>query len=253
METIIAPEAARTLNRQDDRIAPRRVRPLKALRALLRLLANKEDTSQVFEIMRALNVHAAANGYSRLLTSWSGGREAYRRTELAELLSDTAWVDRFAPGSVGHAYAAFTRSEAISAQGLAEESRRGTASEVDAMHPHAWFARRMRDTHDIWHVLTGYGRDGLGEVCLVAFSHAQTRAPGWALIAMGGLWRHWKMRTGMPYFAAVRQAWRMGRDAAWLPGEEYERLLAEPLEEARARLGLKPPSVYQSIPAEFRG
>jgi ubiquinone biosynthesis protein COQ4 len=34
--------------------------------------------------------------------------------------------------------------------------------------------------HDIWHVLTGYRRDALGEACLVAFSYAQTRGLGWA-------------------------------------------------------------------------
>ena len=251
MESIIAPETS-PAETSSDRILRRRMQPLKALRALIRLLADKEDTVQVFEIMRALNVHATAKGYARMLTTKTGGREAYRRIELAEQLSDPAFIDQFPPGSVGHAYARFTRTEAISAAGLAEESRKGTNAEIESPHPYAWFGRRMRDTHDIWHVLSGYGRDGLGEVCLVAFSFAQTRAPGWGLIALGGVWRFKKLRNGVPYFAAIRQAWRRGRKAAWLPGEDYQRLLAMPLDAARDRVGLTPPDRYLAIPAEQR-
>ena len=40
-----------------------------ALRALRKLLNNKEDTTQVFEIMRALNGTSTARGYERLLTT----------------------------------------------------------------------------------------------------------------------------------------------------------------------------------------
>ena len=46
---------------------PFRIQPLKALRALGRLLKNKEDTAQVFEIMRALSGRSIPNGYARLL------------------------------------------------------------------------------------------------------------------------------------------------------------------------------------------
>jgi ubiquinone biosynthesis protein COQ4 len=47
-----------------------------ALRALRRLLADKEDTGQVFAIMAALNGDSAARGYRRLLTTQKGGRLA---------------------------------------------------------------------------------------------------------------------------------------------------------------------------------
>jgi len=50
-----------------------RVRPLKALRALGRLLKDKEDTAQVFEIMRALSGRSIPDGYSKLLKSPAGG------------------------------------------------------------------------------------------------------------------------------------------------------------------------------------
>src|SRR6185312_12626843 len=97
----------------------------------------------------------------------------------------------------------------------------------------------------------GYHRDGLGEACLVAFSYAQTRGLGWALIAAGAAWRARAART-YPYKRAMWQGYLRGRACAWLQGENYERLLAEPLEAARRRLNLTPPTYYDAIPPDAR-
>src|SRR5262245_9229905 len=109
-----------------------------AWRSLQRLLADKEDTRQVFEIMRALNGSSAAKGYHRLLASPQGGRIAYERKEFAERLMDDAWLDSLPQGSVGAAYREFMRSEQLSADGLADISREGRSS-IDEPHPYAWF------------------------------------------------------------------------------------------------------------------
>ena len=220
-----------------------------ALKALQRLLNDKEDTGQVFEIMRALNGTATADGYQRLLTTVQGGRIAYEREELAQRLMDDAWLDSFKDGSVGAIYREFVRSEQLSAEGLAEVSRIN-GNEIDIQHPYAWFGRRTRDVHDIWHILSGYHRDGLGESCLVAFSYAQTKGLGWALIAVGATLRS---RGGAhPTGKAIWQGYKRGKAAAWLLGEDYDRLLNEPREVARKRLGITPPTIYESIPAEAR-
>lgn len=216
----------------------------RALRALRRLLADSNDTAQVFEIMRALNGRANARNYQRLLTTHEGGRIAYERIELSELLMDDAWLDALPAGSVGAAYREFVRAERLSAEGLAEVSRQRLA-QIEHLHPYAWFGRRTRDIHDVWHVLTGYGRDPLGEACLVAFSYAQTRGPGWALIALGAALR----ARSCPVARAIWQGFRRGRSCVWLIGEDYERLLREPLEAARRRLGLAPPTAYHAASA----
>jgi ubiquinone biosynthesis protein COQ4 len=220
-----------------------------ALRALRRLLNDKEDTGQVFEIMRALNGTATRDGYNRLLTTVQGGRIAYERAELAAKLMDDAWLDSFAPGTVGASYRDFVRSEQLSAEGLAEVSRMGEKG-VDLQHPYAWFGRRTRDVHDIWHILSGYHRDGLGEACLVAFSYAQTGGLGWALIGVGAAIR---TRKGeQPYARAIWQGYQRGKAAAWLLGEDYGRLLNEPLEAARRRLNITPATLYNAIPVAAR-
>ncbi len=221
-----------------------------ALRCLRRLLADRNDTVQVFEIMRALNGRATASGYHRLLTTPRGGRIAYARQEFAGRLMDEAWLDSLPAGSVGAAYRDFVRAERLSADGLVQISQEGLAT-IDDPHPYAWFGRRTRDVHDVWHILTGYGRDGLGEACLVAFSYAQTRGLGWAVIAVGAAVRSLSA-PGYPYRRAIWQAYRNGRRAAWLLGEDYDALLAEPLDAARRRLNIARPDIYEAIPAERR-
>jgi ubiquinone biosynthesis protein COQ4 len=221
-----------------------------AFRSLNRLLNDKEDTTAVFEIMRALNGTSTAKGYMRLLNTQQGGRIAYERPEFAQRLMDDAWLDSLPDGSVGAAYRHFIRSENLSAEGLAEISRQGETA-VDEPHPYAWMGRRTRDVHDLWHILSGYHRDALGEACLVGFSFAQTGGLGWALIALGAAWRS-RGDKQHPYVKAIWQGYQRGKAASWLLGEDYERLLAEPLEAARRRLNITPATIYNSIPAEVR-
>jgi ubiquinone biosynthesis protein COQ4 len=232
--------------------SPYRLDPPRALRAVKMLIRDKEDTAQVFEIMQALSGRSVPKGYTRLLTTLEGGRIAYQRKEIAALLSDDDWLRGLPAGSVGAAYYRFVTSENISAEGLVLESRKANGQTIDAEHPYAWYGRRLRDIHDIWHVLTGYGRDAMGEACLVAFSYAQTRSAGFALIALAGGQQLSRALPGAPVWRAIWQAWRHGANAAWLPGEDYVKLLAEPLEAARARLRIAPASAYLAIDAAAR-
>jgi ubiquinone biosynthesis protein COQ4 len=214
-----------------------------ALRSLRLLLGDPDDTTQVFRIMRALNGDTAARNYRKLLTLPEGGRLAYRHVELAERFADRAWIDGFAPDTVGAAYRAFIDSTGYSATGLADLSHE--TFERDVEHPHMWFGRRERDIHDIWHVLTGYQADEpLGEACLVAFSFAQTGGLGWGFIGMGAMLKSlWVMRD-TAFAQAVLEGWRRGRRAAWLHAEDYEALMDEPLAAARRRLKLDAPRAY---------
>src|SRR5438067_7218994 len=94
-----------------------------AFDAIRKLLANGDDTRQVFRIMRALNVGNAPANYARLIASADGGRLAYERLELAALLSDRAAVERFAPGTVGAAYRDFLVATGYTADGLVAVSQ----------------------------------------------------------------------------------------------------------------------------------
>ena len=149
-------------------------------------------------------------------------------------------------GSVGAAYRAFLDRTGYSADGLAEVSVAETDDSLNIEHPYAWFGRRERDVHDLWHVLTGYEADEpLGEACLVAFSYAQTGGLGWALIGAGAALKSLKITGDTAFARAVWEGWRHGRRAGWLHAEDYEALMAEPLDKARARLRIAEPVRYR--------
>ena len=236
--------------REPSRTLTRRVQPIRAARAIRRLVADKDDTEQVFEIMNALAGRSVDWGYAKLMSTSEGGLQAYRRQELADRLQDRDWLKALPAGSVGAAYLDFVVAQDLSAYGLADESRKVADSEIEAAHPRAWYARRLRDVHDIWHVLTGYRTDALGEACVVAFSLPQTRSSGFGLIAAAIAVQFARARTGYPCARAVFRAWRDGRRAAWLPGQDYEALLAEPLDQARRRLRISTPYIYERVPRD---
>ena len=219
-----------------------------AFDAIRKLLANGDDTTQVFRIMRALNVGNAPMNYARFIATEEGGRMAYERAELAQVFSQPGYADQFAPGTVGAAYADFLRSTGYSADGLVEVSRLEEADPVDEAHPYLWMGRRIRDSHDIWHVLTGYSaNEPGGEAGLVAFSYAQTGGLGWAAIALAAALRGIAAFKSLEVPAMIWEGYRNGRHAKWLLAEDYEALFAEPIAAARARLRIRTPGRYFAL------
>jgi ubiquinone biosynthesis protein COQ4 len=225
-----------------------------AFAALGRLLANGDDTSQVFKIMRALNGDMTQRNYRRLLTVPEGGRLAYNRLELATRLTDRTWIEGFAEGTVGAAYRNFLDATGYSADGLVELSMAESAfGDAQIEHPYTWMGRRERDIHDIWHVLTGYkASEHLGEACLVAFSYAQTGGLGWGFIGMGAAFKSLRVTGETAFFKAVLEGYRHGKRAAWLHGEDYEALMAEPIDAARRRLRIGEPVRYRIAQAKLQ-
>ena len=90
-----------------------------AFTAIRKLLANGDDTEQVFRIMRALNAGNVQHVYARFLASEAGGRMAYERAELSQVFSEPGFAAQFAPGTVGAAYRDFLDRTGYSAKGLA--------------------------------------------------------------------------------------------------------------------------------------
>lgn len=221
-----------------------------AFAAMRKLLADPADTVQVFRVMQALNRGTAARNYRRLLTTSEGGRIAYNRVELVEKLTDRAWLSQFGPGTVGAAYRAFLDRTGFSADGLADVSKQVSCIR-DEEHPFAWFGRRERDIHDVSHVLTGYRADDpLGELCLVAYTYAQNTGMGWGFIGLMGTLKSLTQPFGREVRRAVLEGYRHGKQAAWLHGEDIEKLFAEPLDAARKRMNIAQPVAYEAAQAK---
>ena len=224
-----------------------RMQPLVALKAIRRLIRDPEDTAQVFTIVRALAGSSIARGYRRFRTLPVGQRILAERRELLETLKDRDALRALPAGSLGRAYLHFVESENLTADGLVEASQRESEEWLDADMQR--YGLRLRDQHDLWHTVTGYGRDELGELCLLAFTYAQTRNRGIGFIVLVG---SFKMREafGRGVFRAVRRGYGDGRRAAWLPGQDWEALLARPLDEVRRELGIEEPLTYRTLLGE---
>jgi ubiquinone biosynthesis protein COQ4 len=232
-------------------LAPPKLQPLRAIRAFAKLVEDKEDTSQVFEIIQALTGDSLRKNYYRMLRTAKGGAQAYSHIELAPYFDDENWLAQFGEGTIGAHYRAFRAERDLTVEGLAIEAAK-VSEGVEAPHPIAWLARRLRDTHDLWHTITGYGTDALGEASLLGFTYGQVPNGGVAFIAAGAAREFRKTGQPYPYVRAIWEGYRHGKQAGRLLDEDYLKLLAEPLESARQRLNILTPTTYLSIPAEYR-
>lgn len=235
---------------QDSNNAPAtgRLQPLVALRALKALIADPEDTAKVFVILEALTGDALQRGYRRFRVTPVGQRVAAESGALIDHLRDRDALRQLPAGSLGRAYLRFVESEQISADGLVEASEQKQQFADPGLQK---YAERLRDMHDLWHVTTRYGRDSFGEVCLLAFTYAQTRNRGIGLIGVVGAFKT-SQELGRGVWRAVLRGYTDGRKAAWLPAVDWERMLALPLDQVRAELGVRAPIPYQSVWAGVR-
>ena len=223
-----------------------RLRPIVALKALRRLIADPEQTHEVFTILRALSGPSLRHGFMRFASTSTGRKVLSERRDLLSTLQDRQRLEQLPPASLGRRYWEWTRSEALSADGLVTASAQMDYAEFGP--DMALFAMRQRDMHDLWHTVTQYGRDELGEACLLAFTAAQTRNFAIALITLAGCGKLSRI-YGLDVFRSAWRAYRDGRRAAWLPAQDWESLLTLPIDQVRQQLGIVEPFRYWALRA----
>jgi len=227
-----------------------RLHPIAALRAVRNLMRNREDTHQVFLLIEALRGKTTLRQFAHFCRTETGRAVLGEHRRLLDRLSDRANLAVLPAGTLGRTYYDFMASENLSAEGLVAASQIERPPVGDDV---TLFRERNREMHDLLHVVTGYGRDPLGEACLVAFSYAQTGLKGFAVIAVYAARRIARARPGQPVWRAIFEGYRHGRSAAWLPGADWEALLAQPVETIRGQFAVKPATCYRKILAAAHG
>lgn len=215
-----------------------RLRPLEAVKAVRRLMANPEATQEVFVILRAMRGRSGITLFNRFRQSAMGARILAEKRSLFATLSDSATLSALPQGSLGNTYHRFMASENLSPEGLVAPSQ--AYRDDDVLDDVALFRDRMRDMHDLTHTLTGYGRDPLGELCLLAFMYAHTGNLGMALIVLMGF----SKLESKAARKSVIEAWRHGRKARWFADMDWETMLPQQLDALRQRFNVAKPNAY---------
>jgi ubiquinone biosynthesis protein COQ4 len=194
-------------------------------RALGRLLVNASDTVQVFILGIVLNAPRVPRLYERIAADAVGARLLEQRPTIDSKAVDFDRLRSLPASTLGGAYARYLGDNRLDPDlfqpppGLPESIR--------------WIAQRIRQTHDIWHVLTGYAPDVPGELALQGFTYAQLRMPSSLAIAVLG--------TLFKSPLSARAVWRgyeRGAAAKFLPVVEFEAMWDRPLDEVRRELGI---------------
>jgi ubiquinone biosynthesis protein Coq4 len=103
-----------------------------------------------------------------------------------------------------------------------------------------WILHHLVFTHDVWHVVSGWGNDEIGEYGLGGFYLAQLAgAPFFGyLLAIATLSTVLRRRSLSDFMDAVVMGYGMGKRAEPLFGVDWSPLWEMPLEDVRARFGI---------------
>jgi ubiquinone biosynthesis protein COQ4 len=212
-----------------------------ALKALIGLARDTDRTDHVFTIISALTGNTHERTYQEFRRTPFGERLLRDRPSLAARLADEAWLGSMPEGSLGREYLKFMHASRITSDGLvaAQQARVDPNADVAVHHGRLYVGDRLRDMHDLWHVLTEYGTDDTGEIANLWFSVGQFGNPGMAFIAFfGTVGGYLGDRFAWPRYCY--RAYVRGKRALRLVSEPIEDMLALPIDEARRRLKIAP-------------
>lgn len=229
-----------------------RIKPIQAGLAVSRLLRDPDDTGQVFKILEALKGNSLGLAHKRMQLDPRGQQLLEEQPNIVSVLNDREALLAMPEGSIGRAYYDFVHREGLSADGLIASSEEAPRFEKMGRNER-WLGDRLRDIHDLQHVMTGYGRDTLGELCLLSFMTTQTPSRGIDFIIFMGRTKGQKENPDLDLKSLVREGREIGQSADWMLFTRWEDRLHEPLEKVRAELGFIPPSKYRAALATLEG
>jgi ubiquinone biosynthesis protein COQ4 len=202
--------------------------------ALFDLFEDPNDTTRVFVLGLVVSRRAYPELLARITMDDRGARLLRERPSIDRDHVDFDRLRALPATTLGGAYARYLDGKGLDPDLFQEPPG---LPEVPS-----YIAKRMRQVHDLWHVLTGYDTDVGGEVALQAFTWAQTDSPSSAILTIGGLVRFGRENPGL--FRRAVDAYRRGRKADFLAPLWLEEMWDRPLDEVRRELGIEPASVH---------
>lgn len=223
------------------------------LRSFIAILRNPNATSHGARFVLSVDRHQSEEAFQDFASHPIGARILAGAPSLYDLLTDRDWLESLPPDSLGRDYLEFMEVEGISTEDLEREVAPIEQEILGSDATRQRFGQHMRASHDLWHVLTGYHRDILGELQLIVFSHQQTRSRAFGWISrLSRIGAARRIPGAVPLLDLAK---RRGRNARWLATADWAVLLAAPIDEVRQDLGIGEPPAYTRhvrAPSGFR-
>ena len=223
-----------------------RIRPIVAMRAIRESRLDPDDTAAAIRVIGALSGNSGRRQFKRFKRSPKGARILREKRDLYDILSDVERMKAMPPGSLGRTIVEWFLRENISAEGLAQASEAAAAAlgRRETSEEQRVYNTRLRNLHDVFHVLAGYDRDLLGESAVLAFTIAQAYNRGIAYLVLTSLREAgWNSEAGK----LIREGYRRGKRAAPLAEQDWEALFEQPIDDVREQLAVGPPPVYEQM------
>ena len=202
--------------------------------AVVRVLGDSTKTPEIHRVEEITGRPRYRTLLRQMVDTPEGQRLLAERPELSSDHIDYDELRRLPATTLGGAYARH-----LDDNGLSADYQAAATHHVDDPDM-AYLMRRFRQTHDVWHALLGIGVTGHEEVLIHWFSYGQLRLPVSVLIMLFGTMKHIVLEQR---WAALRhstlEAYHAGRDAAPLMPVYWEDLWEVPLDEVRARYGVR--------------
>jgi len=204
-------------------------RTLKPLYFFFRLVRDPGELDRVFQIRDSANDPKMTRAvYERIAEEPAAKLALAKRTRLGHFT--TAELMALPDGSLGHAYGAFMTRHGLTPDAIPR---------VDDDTGENYMRAHLYETHDLWHVVTGFEPDPAGEAGLQAVYAAQL--PGMlpaalvsALLLNAAIERS-SLKT-KERFDAVARGWELGQQAKLLFGYPWRERFSTPLSEVRREL-----------------
>lgn len=219
-------------------------RPLAALVAGARFLTNIQETSFFFRVTDAVDGPQNEKNYQRFLRTEVGARLDAERVNYGGILADREMLGRQADGSLARAYLDFMAAENLDMDLLTQAEAQANASTLALDPSRRLYMLNGIVLHDLLHVVTGYGRDAVGEACLLTFTAEQFSLRGVGLMGHAIGVREQAAHPRTPVLAMLGEAKRIAREAVWGGEVDWREYLPRPIAAAREALSLRPPRLY---------
>jgi ubiquinone biosynthesis protein COQ4 len=196
--------------------------------AALRLLRDPNRLDEVFALDRA-----TPGRVRRMLVEVVSRHERGRRAldERPRMAVDLEMLRALPEGTFGRAVAQFYDRNGLTPAAIPS---------VEAVDEASYVTAHLYETHDVWHVATGFGSDVAEELGLQAVYAAQLPGRLAPILIAGGLVQAalWVQDDFAPRLAAVARGYRMGRRCEPLFGVRWDEMWGVSLDTVRLRLGL---------------